>query len=213
MITFVAFHGWAFSASFWQPLKRALEGRAEFHCVDLGFTAPASLPLLPNGPSIALGHSLGFMYALRERPAFSGYVSINGFPRFCRTENFPDGIMAHAVRHMRHLLHDTPSQVRDDFLVRCGADPAEFATDTLNTARLAEGLEWLQQWDERRHLPDARHLLALTGARDRIVPPAMSRALFPAPCLIECPEGGHLMPHTHAEWCARRILAFAEKIL
>ncbi len=221
-LSIMAFHGWGLSADFWQPLAKAMAGQAVFQCVDLGFTAPVHTPPLPERPCLALGHSLGFACALRSGHAFDGWVSINGFPRFCRGDDFPEGIDPRFVRRMKTRLAKEPREVWADFLTRCGADSSHISDvpvvrdlwtcDTLDVARLEEGLDWLLTWDERPALPPAARLCALGGGDDPIVPPAMSRASFPADCLSLHPEGGHLLPWTHPEWCAQRILSFAEHL-
>ncbi|MBF0375270.1 MAG: hypothetical protein HQL39_17875, partial [Alphaproteobacteria bacterium] len=80
-------HGWGFDASFWRSFR--LPG-VETVTVDLGFQGA---PFLPNfrPDDIAVGHSLGFLWALRHGP-WRAAISINGFPRFVAGCDFPFGV-------------------------------------------------------------------------------------------------------------------------
>ncbi|AKU92011.1 alpha/beta fold hydrolase [Vulgatibacter incomptus] len=199
-------HGWGFAPSFWAPMSAALRG-VETVAVDLGFRGPPSLPELPaDRPLVGVGHSLGFAWLLRERP-WDGLVAINGFPRFTRGEGFPEGVHPRLLDRMRSRLRERPAEVAGDFLRRCGVDDPE--VHDLAPDRLAEGLDWLAEWDLREAL-GAHHgaLLALAGDADPIVPEAMSRASFPAGCLRVREEAGHLLPWSHPEWCASELDAF-----
>ncbi|MDQ2105428.1 alpha/beta fold hydrolase, partial [Azospirillum isscasi] len=62
-------------------------------------------------------------------------------------------------------------------------------------------------WDAREAL--AGPALALAGAQDPIVPPAMTEQALSGIDTAWHPEGGHLLPLTAPGWCAERIAAFA----
>ncbi len=213
MITLRAFHGWGLSPDFWTALENELKDQVIFQKVDLGFIeSPTAAPPPPSSACIALGHSLGFLYALKRKQSFDGYIAINGFMRFSRSDDFINGVDPRLIRRMKSRLQTSPAQVRNDFLVRCGYSATDIPAAPLNIDRLHEGLDWLLDWDERPSLPNVSPLLALSGAHDPIVPSLMSQALFPSECLVEHPEGGHLLPLTHPVWCARHILRFMDQL-
>lgn len=63
---FVLVHGWGFNASLWDPLIARLCD-ATVTRVDLGFVAggPCDMPDWPQD-AIAVGHSLGVLWLLKE---------------------------------------------------------------------------------------------------------------------------------------------------
>lgn len=204
-------HGWGFDASFWDPLKAELP-ESRFLTADLGFRAAPRLPDPPLGTRlVAVGHSLGVPWLLRHRFDWSALVAINGFTRFCRGPGFPHGWPARLVERMCALLYDDAEKVHADFIRRCGqCRPAD---GLLNVEPLADGLRWLKDWDERPALLRCdRPLLALAGALDSVASPELTRDCFAAADLRWCEDGGHLLPITHAQWCAGQIRALLARL-
>jgi pimeloyl-[acyl-carrier protein] methyl ester esterase len=78
-----------------------------------------------------------------------------------------------------------------------------------NATHLAQGLDWLQEWDARATLAALRvPVLALHSRGDVIVPAALAQASFGE--AIEWHDGGsHLLPLTAPQWCAEKIKFFA----
>ena len=52
-------------------------------------------------------------------------------------------------------------------------------------------------------------VLAISGCRDEIVPPVLSRACFEELHWVE--DGGHLLPLTHPDLCVQLMLGFADQ--
>ncbi len=206
--TLLFVHGWGFSADFWQPLRQRLNG---IPCLawDLGFHGAPNRPLpAADGPVVAVGHSFGLLWLLKEHPLpWRALVSINGFSRFTRADDFPQGVAPRLLERMAARLEEAPAAVHRDFLARCGMEAA--ASDGLDPARLAWGLSALAGWDCRAAAPVD---LALCGRQDPIVPPAMSEALF-APALAKWRDGGHLLPLSDPDWCARQLTAYLETLM
>lgn len=193
-------HGWAFGAGFWDPVRAEL-GNQRSVTVDLGFRGEG--PRIPKleEPVVAIGHSLGFLWLLHERPfAWSKLIAINGFPRFVDGDGFSEGVPASTVEGMIAGMDRNPSRVVHDFLALCGG--AE-APDDLNPDRLRHGLDWLLRWDARAAMKDEK-VQALAGRNDPIVPADMTEHGF-AGHPIQWHDGGHLLPITHPEWCADKI--------
>jgi pimeloyl-[acyl-carrier protein] methyl ester esterase len=223
-------HGWGLDPSFWDALLASprLAGE-EVVRIDLGFRlAPGAAPVRgqvveaaalqellgsrweSGRPLVGVGHSLGFAWLLQSGHAFDALVSVNGFPRFLRDEGFP-GVHPRLLARMRDKLPADPEGVTEEFLLRCGLEgPQQGAVED---NRLAEGLAWLAGWDARDALAAHRGpLLALAGWEDPIVPPAMSEASFPAHALRWVEGGGHLLPLTHVERCAKALATLAEEL-
>jgi pimeloyl-[acyl-carrier protein] methyl ester esterase len=196
-------HGWGFDAGFWQTL---LDRLPELSCstVELGYRgAPVVVPAIDR--PLVVAHSLGLAWALANIPRpWAGVVSVNGFARFTRTDDFAEGVAPRVVERMVSRFRQEPQVVATDFLARCGvADPdvADMAPEPLS-----EALSWLGICDERKGLNSLTcPLLALAGGDDVIVPPAMSRALFTGRELAMVEGAGHLLPLTHADVVAAQL--------
>lgn len=192
----VLVHGWGFDASVWDGVRAAL-GCDDVATVDLGFFGGPATPL-PEAVTLAVGHSLGCLWLLAERPDLADrLVAVNGFSRFTAAPDFAEGVPPRMVERMARRLGEAPAEVVDTFRARCGAGPA---AGTPDTARLAWGLDLLLSGDAR----PARPRLALAGTNDPIVPPAMTTAAFGAG--VRWLDGGHLLPLTHPQAVASAIV-------
>jgi len=190
-------HGWGFDASLWDGL-RACFAPEDTLAWDLGFFGAPARPAPPPGRAvIAVGHSFGALWLLHERPlAWAGLVAINGFTCFARRDDFAPGIPPRVLARMRRRLQQAPAEVVAEFRASCGC--AAPAPQTPDIAWLDAGLAALESWDERPAMPS----LALCGAGDDLISPAMSQACFPE---ISWHQGGHLLPLQAPEWCAAQL--------
>ncbi len=205
----VLVHGWGFHAGLWSEMLPLL-GQREVRLVDLGFISggPASAKDWPDG-AIGVGHSLGLMWLLHhasEGRRFRGLVSIQGFDRFC--PHVPEA----RVLGMRRGLARDPATMLAAFWRGCGTTP--FAPpEALNRERLDEGLGWLLDWDERaKHASLDCPILALAARDDAIVPPPMSASVFGSDKIAWSETGGHVLPLSRPEWCAKHVLDFAHDL-
>ena len=203
---FVLVHGWGFHAGIFADFVSHLRG-AEATLVDLGFVSGG-----PKGASdwpadaIAVGHSLGLLWLLeRGQSRFKALVSMQGFDCFaCHVA--PSRLAA-----LKRGLEREPGATLQAFWRSCGASGFAWP-EALNVARLNEGLDWLRQWDARQVKAALTcPVLALASRDDAIVPPAMSAAIW-GENIVWSPDGGHVLPLKHAEWCARRVLEFADTL-
>lgn len=194
-------HGWGFDADLWRRVAAALGGRT-MAFADAGyFGVPRDPPA--RGPLLAVGHSLGAMRLLLAPPAgCAGIVAINGFDRFAGGQGVPRRVLDRMIARYR----SDPAAVLDEFRARCGAGAAPPGRDD---ARLLADLRLLRDGDARGLWRGP--LLALDGGDDPIVPAALRAASFAdaAARRETCADGGHLLPLSHADWCAARIAAFA----
>lgn len=183
--TLLCVHGWGFGPGFWRPLLRHL-GDWPSQTIDLGFFGPPRLEIIGDGPWIGMGHSTGFLWILKhlgQEPLHSrclGLVSLMGFSRFVRGDDFPHGIDRRLLKGMQRELANDSNQVLDRFMALGGVNrPMAGVRAQGNDQALAMGLHWLQTWDERATLNQwSRPWLALAHRDDGIVNERMTLDCF-----------------------------------
>ncbi len=205
-------------------MTRRLSG-SRHHLIDLGFFGPAKAVLPQAVPWVGVGHSLGFLWLIRQlavdpehRKNCLGLVSVNGFARFTRGEGFSAGVSPRIPAAMRARCGTDPDGLLRDFRIKAGlpADLGPVAVPGMDRERLALGLDWLAEWDVRGFLAAwDRPLLALACDGDRVVTPAITRASFEATGrqVHWYADSGHLLPLIRPAWCAERIAAFQQILM
>ena len=150
--------------------------------------------MIPAGrPVVAVGHSFGGLWLLHERPfAWDGLVLVNGFPRFAEGDGFAPATPRRLLDRMIARFDAAPEAVTGDFLHRCGVEAPR--PEGLDAARLGAALRALRDWDARAALVGPA--LALAGAQDPIVPPAMTEQAVAGIDVGWHADGGHLLPLT-----------------
>lgn len=207
-------HGWGFDSGVWGPIRDSLSD-IESETVDLGFFGtPAAVTENRERPVIAVGHSLGFLWLLHERPfAWRALVSIGGMPRFAKAGDYGHGVGPRVIDAMIARFNAAPAETLAEFLRRSGCADAPIS-GRIDRARLTEGLRWLKEWDERETLAaDRAPVLALHAADDAIVPTELSKDAFaarPDTRVASRPDGGHALPLSEPRWCAAQIREFVE---
>ena len=199
MILFV--HGWGYDASFWDPL-RAVLGDAPSTTLDLGYFGAAETTL-PQGVTLLVGHSLGFLWLARQSALkYLTLVGISAFPRFLEADDYHPAVAARVLERMRQRVLSDTRNVLEDFWMRAGTAGADGAP---KAAALAEGLDHLAAWDERENLASrASPTRLIAGREDAIVPAAMTEMAFRGSEITWLP-GGHALPRSHAVDIARLI--------
>ncbi len=198
-VTLLFAHGWGFDAGLWDALRAALAEWPSL-AIDRGyFGAPLETP--PDGPVVAIGHSLGALrLLLAPPPGLRALVAINGFDRFAGGA----GVAPRVIGRMATRFGEAPRAVLAGFRARCG-DATPFGP--FDAERLGADLAMLRDADGR----DARFplpLLALDGGADPILPAALRSASFGHAARLRrvtYEGGGHLLPATATEWCAAHI--------
>lgn len=200
MILFV--HGWGYDAHFWDPLRSAL-GNVRSAALDLGYFGPARTAI-PHGVTIIVGHSLGFLWLLRQHALrHLPLIGINPFPRFLESADYSPAIAPRVLERMKRRIAIDPRGVLAEFWQRAGAVGPEESPDPV---ALAQGLDQLATWDERENLATrASSVRLITGEEDAIVPADMTRMAFRNFAVDRLP-GGHALPRTHPAALAALIV-------
>jgi pimeloyl-[acyl-carrier protein] methyl ester esterase len=205
-----ALHGWGMNAAVFDPLRDAFAGRefiavdlpghGRRHDEPLGRTLePLVREMLAQAPprAVWLGWSLGGMLALAAAAAVPervvGLVTVAAGPSFIARPDWPQGMARENLVRMAEQLRVDPVQTVSDFLTlqvlssRSGRVTLKHLKSALSarglagTEALGDGLKLLETLDLRPLLAALRTpLLAVSGARDRLVKPAAIRALVAA---------------------------------
>jgi pimeloyl-[acyl-carrier protein] methyl ester esterase len=193
-------HGWGYDASFWDPVRAALD--APSAALDLGYFCTPHIAI-SNDITHLVGHSLGFLWLLRQSARrHVPLIGINGFPRFLEADDYRPAIAPRVLERMRRRIVGDTRSVLEDFWMRAGAPGPDGEPDA---AALAEGLDHLAAWDERENLAArASPARLIAGSADAIVPAAMTEMAFKGSEIAWLP-GGHALPRTHAAEIARMI--------
>jgi len=207
MATLVLVHGWGFDHHVWDAVRERLSAAHQVFAPDFGFFGAVSPAPTFSEPVIAVGHSLGACWWLTQSPIpWRRLLTINGFPRFTEAADYAPAVAPRVLARMRRNFDQRPAEVLAEFRTACGAPPAPAAFDA---ARLADGLDWLAQWDGRARLAErAADVWALAGGNDPIVPAGMTRAALaclPTDHLAFADAPGHVLPLAAPDLCANWI--------
>lgn len=197
-------HGWGCIPDFWDDLARELsashEQRINLRFLDEGDIEAATHDL----PAIYITHSLGTMWALKHRlEDISALISINGFA--C----FKDLSDERTLKSMKINLKRNAPQQMAAFWRQAGLPQS----NSLNIPRLKEGLEWLMTWDYCQELNALTcPILSLIGEEDKIAPFDPMQQHWYGYDIKTCTDGGHALPATHTQWCAKHIRTFIDAL-
>ena len=197
-------HGWAFAPNVWDALAALLPEFAQARA-DLGFFGPPALPD-PAPGDILVGHSAGLLWGLRARRNWAGVVAINSFSRFTLDAQGRGCVRPAAIRTMQRELAQDAQACVEKFRASHGAPTAPGAA---RAEALVEGLALLRDFDAAPLL-GAAPMLILGAEDDALAPPAAARdlAALSGGRLALAEKGGHGLPWTAPEFCARKIRDF-----
>jgi len=202
-----ALHGWGLNAATLAPLADAFDGRGFIAVDLPGHGARRDEPfgrdvevlaegLLAQAPprSVWMGWSLGGMLALAAAAAaperVAALVTVASSPSFVARPGWPQGMPAERLRRMAADLSADMQQTVNDFLTlqvmssRGGRATLRQLQASLHERGMAsqqaldDGLHLLESLDLRSHVARLEMpLLAVGGARDRLVRPEAVEAL------------------------------------
>ena len=193
-------HGWALDRTLWGRVLGELGEEAQGDLVrDAGYYGRPADPCA-DGPILGVGQSLGALELLAEPPpGLVGVVALDGFARFGRAPDFPEGVAARVLERMKARLGDGALA---EFVTRAGG---ELPAGEPDAARLTEGLDRLYTLDGRAcRLPVWR----LHADQDPIASLAMADASFAGMNVVERhvrQSTDHLSPLTAPHACADLI--------
>ena len=207
-MTLVFVHGWGCHAAVWDELTPRLPGH-EHILIDLGFVrdGPKGASAMPED-AVCIGHSFGVLWLLKHGPRpMRGLVSIAGFD--CFYKYTPDDVLP----TMRAGLERDPMVQMQHFWNLCGL--GEGPEGAIDAGALRAGLDWLAIWDASEQTRGlGAPILALAAEDDTIVRKPMTEGCWGEgrADLRWLETDSHMLPLTHADWCAERIRKFVDEL-
>ena len=177
-------HGWGYGPQMWDVLIPLLPRHWRCHAME-GWDFP------PQDYDLCVGHSYGFFAGYRAMP-HARWVAINSAPCFVQGPDNPHGIPKRVLHQMAQRFRDQPQAVLQAFQAKASAP---YACNTPNTDLLTA----LQTMQVPQPCPPTSILCALTAAQDPILTYPWAHH---AHTVHSHPSSSHLLPMTHALWCA-----------
>lgn len=199
-------HGWAVDSSLWDGICALLP---DFKCefIDRGYFGKPTTTN-NNEPSILVGHSLGFVHGLQMRSNWRGWIAINSFPRFVKTDNLLGCTSAVELREIGvRLKKNTERTVRDFHSFILTTTPQ----GTIDAEALQAGLDELRDKDVGTMAAEISPGLVIASKNDPLVPIATSEVLAKDKDIVWHETSGHILPQSDPAFCAKAIREFMER--
>lgn len=205
----LAYHGWGFNPSIWQPLKRELSPYVNFEAANRGYFSDSYLPFW-NGSAktenLLLVHSYGLHWCDQDVLQKADHlVIIGGFLKF-----HPDTVKEHkrsklTLRKMQSQFVDAPDKVLKKFYenVFYPYEPKLDVPENFRHDLLLSDLGDLDR-DNRKNADifDLNSITIIHGAEDQIVSNELARDMYSKLRLrsqyFEIKKAGHGIPFTHS---------------
>lgn len=207
----IAYHGWGFNPSIWEPLQAELEPYARFDCANRGYFSDSYEPAWqdyaePGTENLLFIHSYGLHWCKNEILRKADHVVLIGsFLNFHPAAKKEFKRSKLVLRKMLAQFVDSPEVVLEKFYeeVFYPEEPRMEFPLTLNHDLLLADLSDLDE-DSRENAEvfDKRSITIIHGAKDQIVKNEMARDMYKKLRLrsqyFEIKKGGHALPYTHS---------------
>lgn len=217
MIGLALLHGWGLGPESLARICAAFPDRPSV-LLDAGYFNEPVLGL-PDNPDgwVGVGHSLGFATLAAADRNWRGLVGLNAFAWFCAGPDRPAGTRPEIVEAMLARLTNDPADVLRRFRKRCGFAPGEVpVAGGPGLERLTRDLQRLFRLDIRPELDRlACPVLVLAADDDRINATGLTDEGFggrPNVRIRRFESGGHALPETRGEACAKALEGFLDAL-
>lgn len=208
---FVAFHGWGFDASYWQPWKDFLSDYGIFQTYDRGyFNDPQEVETLAGPvPTVLIAHSFGLHWIEEALLAQADLLLIvSGFLHFHPYAAQYKRRSRLVLQEMINTMEVNPEKVLTNFYGNAYApqEAPEKEIGEINHQLLLDSLRRLQDAEmDTQLLKKADKICILHGSEDHIVPHKKGRQIFTQlqgqAQYFEIKGAGHALPYTHYKQC------------
>ncbi|MDZ7719393.1 MAG: alpha/beta hydrolase [Balneolaceae bacterium] len=205
----IAYHGWGFDPSIWQPLQEKMTPSAHFQAADRGYFSGSMLPSWDeslNSEKLLLVHSYGLHWCDSEVLQKADHlVIISGFLKFHPESGKEYKRSKFALRKMQSQFVDSPRKVLQKFYERVfyPQEPELDLPKNLQHDLLLSDLGDLDH-DNRQNADifDTNSITIIHGSEDKIVNNELARYMFSKLRLrsqyFEIKKAGHGVPYTHS---------------
>jgi len=208
---FIAYHGWAFDRTFWQPWANHLSEFGDFRAYDRGyFGNPSKIEEQKYaGKAVLITHSFGLHMVedwLFEQAdllvIYGGFLYFHPYAaQYKRRSRL-------ILQEMINNLEVKPEEVLGKFYKNCFApqDTPDINFEGLKHQLLIDDLRRLQNSDlGQEKLKNANKACILHGSDDHIVPNKKGRQIYThlqrKAQYFEIKGAGHALPNTHYKQC------------
>lgn len=214
----IAYHGWGFSASFWNPIQNSLENNILFESADRGyFNNPVNPVFRSNGKikNIVVTHSFGLHWCDNETLQLADHlVVLGGYLNFHPSDEEEYRRSKLTLRQMLSQFVEQPETVLKQFYTNSFyPQKNKFdVPDLINHDLLLSDLSMIDS-DEHPHqrVFDFDSITILHGAEDVIVNKNVAREMYNAlrfrSQYFEILHAGHAFPVTHSKKCLEILTA------
>lgn len=205
----LAYHGWGFNPSFWQPLNELMEPHVRFETADRGYFSDSFYPSWDESSeseNLLLVHSYGLHWCGQKVLQQADHlVIISGFLNFHPNTDEEHKRSKFFLRKMQSQFVDSPKKVLQKFYERVfyPQEPKLAVPDNLRHDLLLSDLGDLDH-DKRTNADifDTNSITIIHGADDKIVDNELAREMFSKLRLrsqyFEIKKAGHAVPFTHS---------------
>lgn len=205
----LAYHGWGFDPSIWQPLQNELEPFVQFEAANRGYFSDSFTPSWDGSSkteNLLLVHSYGLHWCNQEILQQADHlVIIGGFLKFHPESGQEHKRSKMVLRKMQSQFVDSPKKVLKNFYEKV-FHPQKPKIDVPNNLchdLLLSDLGDLDR-DNRKNADifDMNSITIIHGAEDQIVDNELARDMYSKLRLrsqyFEVKKAGHGIPFTHS---------------
>ncbi|MEX0906384.1 MAG: alpha/beta hydrolase [Balneolaceae bacterium] len=211
----IAYHGWGFDASFWNPLQDCFNSNTRFDAAERGYFSKKKEPSFDSDRTInvVLTHSFGLHWCPDEILNQADHLMIlGGFLNFHPSKEEENKRSKLLLRQMLTQFVDSPETVLEQFY-KNSFHPSPSVLESPKNLKhdlLLSDLSCIQQDSQpQQRIFDVNTVTILHGSDDLIVPRKAARDMFHSlryrSQYFEIMKAGHAFPVTHIEKCAEII--------
>ncbi|MFH5831878.1 hypothetical protein ACG2F4_08915 [Halalkalibaculum sp. DA3122] len=218
----VAWHGWAFDRTCWEPWENVLPDQILLHPSDRGYWGdPLTVKVIDDQDiTLVFTHSYGLHLCPGQQLAQADMVVIfGGFREFHPVAAQFNRRSKLILNKMIQSLEEDPEPVLQQFMENAykPEQPPEIDSKKADHQQLLHDLRALNQSSlDIQSLKKGQNICILHGSSDAIVPKTKGRELYNIfqenATYFEVRGAGHALPFTHVEQCWAFIQPEIEKL-
>jgi pimeloyl-ACP methyl ester carboxylesterase len=223
-IHMLAYHGWGFSASFWDPLKKYLNSTIDFKAADRGYFHSAKNPQFSDKNDflkVVLVHSSGIQWCDSSIFRQADHLVIaGGYLKFHPSDFDQYRKSKLVMRQMQSQFVDAPETVLKDYYRNASSphtDPFSVPKNLNHDLILSDLSSIDRDKMSQQRIYDFDDITIIHGAEDLIVSKKHAREMYHSlryrSKYFEIIDAGHTFPVTHAEKFSEILISVLDSTL